>query len=211
MTRLLSLALLGATASFAAVAAPSPKRVRGTVVSIAPDTLVVRPAAGADVSVALTPDTRFSTVSKASLADIKPDTYIGTAAKGDGDTATALEVLIFPQALRGTGEGHYGWDRIADPTASGEAASMMTNGTVASSMTEGAATPTGGSRLTVTYKGGQQTVVVPPSTPIVLLHPGADRATVKAGERVFVSALDDDGKLTARGVTVGEAGVPPPM
>jgi len=224
-------AYLAAAASFtfisAALAEPHPQRIRGTVTSIASDSLVVHPATGPDVTIALGSGTKYATVTKASLSDINKDSYIGTATKGSGATLVALEVVVFAPSMRGVGDGHYDWDKITDTTLSGDhkTASAMTNGNVdqasappggtkvKSSMTNGnvdtSAEKGGAKQLVVSYKGGKQTIVVPPTAPVVNLEP-AEMSAVTAGAPVFVIASDDDGKLSGGLVAVGK-GVTPPM
>src|SRR6202051_1486778 len=155
--------------STAAFASPQPERVRGTVASISPTTLVVQTASGADISVALTGKTHYLQVEKSSLNHSDPGSFIGTATKSIGSLMVALEVVIFPASMAGTGEGHYAWDKLPDTTQAGGAAtaSSLTNGTVAA-----VAAQNGAQQLTVTYKGGQQTILVPPTAPIVAYHPG---------------------------------------
>ena len=230
MSRLLALTLAAGTAlmSTAALAAPTPERVRGTVASVSGDTLTVRMADGHSVPVTLTEGTHYLEVAKSSLSHVAPGSYIGTAAKAIGSQLVALEVVVFPPALKGTGEGHYAWDRIPDTTLSGDDAtsSTMTNGTVSaaaplggdttvnSSMTNGTvsnAAETGGAKqITVTYKGGQQIVIVPPTAPIVTFRLGT-KADVTPGAAVFVNGLSDNGTVSARAVAVGIDGVKPPM
>ena len=229
MTRTLALSLFAATSlSFAAVAAPTPHRVRGTVQSMSNDSLVVQQATGGNVTVALSPDTKYATVTKSDLAHVEKDSYIGTATKTVGEQLVALEVLIFPAAMRGAGDGHYPWDKINDTTMSGAGmtASQMTNGNidtvapaqggkqVQSSMTNGnvdsTADKSGAKQITVSYKGGKQTIVVPPTAPIVTLKP-AEMSAVKQGDVVFVNGTEDGGKMTGRFVAIGSNGVVPPM
>ncbi len=231
MTRLPGLALFATTAlSLAATAvqaAPEHHRVRGTVVSVSPTTLVVHPATGSDVSVAIGADTKYATVVKSDLSKVDKDSYIGTATKTVGEQLVALEVVIFPAAMRGAGDGHYDWDSIGDTTTGGHAtASSMTNGnveaaapaggakTVSSAMTNGnvdtATDKSGAKQIVVSYKGGKQTIVVPPTAPIVMFQPG-DMSIVKTGETVFVNGTEDAGKVTGGFVAVGSNGVVPPM
>lgn len=226
MTRILGLALAATTFLTTAALAATPERVRGTVKSISATELVVHTAAGPDVTVGLGESTRYTQVVKADLNKIEKDTYIGTATKEVGGKLVALEVVLFPPAMKGAGEGHYGWDKIPDTTQAGSSAtsSMMTNGTVAavgaggatanSTMTNGtvsAESAKGGAKqLTVTYKGGEQSILVPPTAPIVTFQSGA-MSDVAAGKTVFVNASNNDGKLTANSVAVGTNGVNPPM
>lgn len=173
-------------------------RVRGSVVSLDGSTLTVKTRQGADVTIKLADNFRIASVVKASLADIKPGVFIGTATVAKEGGSHALEVLVFPEALRGTGEGDYPWDLTPD--------SMMTNGTVGSSV-DNVAGPT----ITVAYKGGERKITVAPDTPIVTLGP-ADKSDIKPGTPVFSTTQKQaDGSLTAAAVTVGKNGVIPPM
>ena len=143
-----------ALAASNAVAAP--ERVRGTIAGVSGDTLTVDTAAGQIVPVTLTDRTRYLKVAPSSFNHVDPGAYIGTATKSIGDQLIALEVVIFPPSLKGTGEGHYAWDRIPDTTLSGVGTtpSEMTNGTVStvgapttvnSTMTNGTVSSTTGS------------------------------------------------------------------
>lgn len=229
MKRLIGLTVMATTAlCVSAVAAPEHERVRGTVSSISGETMMVHTASGSDVPVMLGSSTKYVMVEKASLDNVEKGSYIGTATKSVGSTLVALEVVVFPPSMKGTGDGHYGWDKLPDTTVSGggTTASAMTNGSVAavapssqapavnSSMTNGNVASTsaqgGAKQLTVTYKGGEQTIVVPPTAPIVTFKPGA-MSEVTKGATVFVSATRDDGKVTANMVAVGAKGVTPPM
>jgi hypothetical protein len=229
MKRLLGFTLVATAAlSVAVYAAPERERIRGTVSSVSADTLAVHTTTGEDVSIMLGSATKYLQVEKASLENIEKDSYIGTATKSVGSMLVALEVVIFPPAMKGTGDGHYAWDTVPDTTVSGsgKTASMMTNGNVAavatpsqapgvnSTMTNGsvaaASSKNGTKELTVAYKGGQQTIIVPPTAPIVTFKPGT-MADVTKGASVFVNALKDEGKFTAAAVAVGMNGVKPPM
>jgi hypothetical protein len=178
---------------------PEIVRVRGSVVSLDGSVLTVKSRQGADVTIKLADNFRVVSVVKASAADIKPGVFIGTASVlKDGTSSRALEVLVFPEALRGTGEGDYPWDLTSD--------SMMTNGTVGSSV-ENVAGPT----ITVAYKGGERKITIAPDTPIVTLGP-ADKSDIKPGNPIFSTTQKQaDGSLTAASVTVGKNGVVPPM
>jgi hypothetical protein len=229
MKQLLGLALAATTVLAApALAAPEHVRVRGTVTAVSSDMMKVKTSAGDEQTVMLDGNTHYLAVVKSSLDHIEKDSFIGTATKSVGDRMIALEVVIFPPAMKGAGEGHYGWDKIPDTTLAGGAStsSTMTNGTVAtvrpsggapavnSTMTNGtvasAATRGSAKTLTVTYKGGEQTILVPPTAPIVSFRPGT-MAEVKDGDTVFVNATEDGGKITANAVAVGTDGVKPPM
>src|ERR1700739_3539797 len=224
MYRLLALAIAAGTALAATTAVAAPERVRGTVAAVSGDTLTVRTALGQNVPVTLTDRTRYLKVAPSSLNHVDPGAYIGTATKSIGNQLIALEVTIFPPSLKGTGEGHYAWDRIPDTTLSGvgTAPSAMTNGTVStvsapttvsSAMTNGTVSSAAGSggakQIVVTYKGGKQVVLVPPTAPIVTYQLG-ERAELNPGAAVIIDAVSHDGMVIANAVAVGIDGVKPP-
>jgi hypothetical protein len=204
------------------------ERVRGTIESVEQNSMTVQTLQGGKVKVALTDATKYVTVVKSSLSNVAKGSFIGTATKGSGDFQVALEVVVFPPSMRGTGEGHYGWDALPDRTLAGggSVASSMTNGTVEAASSSGpesnvnttmtngdvqAASEQGGAKsITVTYKGGKQTILVPPTAPIVAFQP-ADHSAVMVGAHVFIKASEDGGKATADQVAVGKDGVTPPM
>jgi hypothetical protein len=184
-------------------------------------------SSGADVSLALNASTQYLQVARSSLDKIEPGSYVGTATKNVGSTQVALEVGIFPPEMRGANQGHVAWDRLPDTTVSGTTpvASMMTNGSVSAvatpsrggvetTMTNGAvsasASRNGVKQLTVTYTGGEQTILVPPSVPVVAFRPGT-KSDVSKGVFVFVDASEDGGSLTAKLVAAGIGGVKPPF
>lgn len=223
MTRIPAIALASLLSLAAAQAAPQVERLRGTIEAVQPGLITLKTLDGASETIAIADDTRFVSVVEASLDDVKDGTFIGTATKGE-NPRTALEVVLFPEAMRGTGEGHYAWDTIPDTTAGGgRVKSAMTNGTVKaespaprvkSAMTNGTvarSTGAAGERtLTVTYKEGSQTVVVPPQAPVVTFEP-ADKAVLKPGAKAFVTAAREGGAISARRVAVGKDGLTPPM
>jgi len=223
--RFLALAIAAGCALPASNAVAAPERVRGTLAAVSGDTLTVDTAVGHTVPVTLTDGTRYLKVASSSLNHVDPGAYIGTATKSIGDQLIALEVTIFPPSLKGTGQGHYAWDRIRDTTLSGvgTAPSEMTNGTVRtmsaattvnSTMTNGTVSSTAGSRgakqIVVTYKGGKRVILVPPTAPIVTYQLG-ERAELKPGAAVFINAVSHGGMVTANAVAVGIDGVKPPM
>lgn len=192
----------GAAAAPAAPPAPAPAqvtRIRGTIDKVSDHELVVHARDGSTVNITLIDPLTVATLKRVPLSAIKDDTYVGIASRnGQDGTAQALEVLVFPPAMRGAGEGHYAWDL--------EPGSMMTNAPVTGVVKTGA-----GRTLTLTYKGGTFTVHVPQRTEIVTFAP-ATRADLKPGRQVFVIAHKDaSGNLAAPRVTVGTHGVNPPM
>jgi hypothetical protein len=151
------------------------------------------------LAIALAPNFTVAAVVKKSLGDIKTGDFVGAAStKGTDGKLHALEVLIFPEALRGTGEGERAWDLTPD--------SLMTNATVA-----GIASAAQGQALKVTYKGGESEIIVAPSTPVVTFAPG-DASLLKPGAAVFIGAIKKpDGSLSATRVNAEKDGVKPPM
>ena len=174
---------------------------RATIKTISADgaALSVRTRAGEDQTVHLNPKTRVVLVVPATLADVKPGTFIGVAAlPGEGSELKAMEVHIFPEAMRGTGEGFRPFDLAPK--------SSMTNGNISARVDA-----TTGPKLTVTYKGGEQTIVIDPKTPIVALAPGA-RADLKPGAAIIARGpKQGDGSIDAAFVLVGKDGLVPPM
>ena len=198
MRRTLLAAIAVATLSLPAWAQTTPQRIRGTVKSLTDNTLVVTTREGPDVTIALAPTYTVAAVVPAKLSDAKPGTYIGTAATGPKDKLRAVEVLIFPEAMKGSGEGHYPWDLLPEST--------MTNATIESEVTG-----TDGRELTVVAKGEKLKVTVPPDAPIVTFEPG-DKAMLTPGAKVFIGAQKAaDGTLTAARVNAGKDGMTPPM
>ena len=177
----------------------TPTRIRGTVEKLDGQTLKVKSREGQELTIALAPNFTVSAVVKKSLGDIKAGDFVGAAStKGTDGKLHALEVLIFPEALRGTGEGERAWDLTPD--------SLMTNATVA-----GIAGAAQGQALKVTYKGGESEIIVAPSTPVVTFGPG-DASLLKPGAAVFIGAIKKpDGSLTAARVNAEKDGVKPPM
>ena len=196
--------LVAAAACFvlpsATLAAGTTNNVRGMIEHVGGDTMQVKDSNGTSVTVRLAQNAKIVSVSKASLADVKPGTFIGTAAIPQPDgRLQAIEIHIFPESMRGTGEGDRGWDLGAG--------SSMTNGTVGQEVNK-----VEGNTLTVKYRGGDKTVTVTPSTKVVTLVPG-DRNDLKPNEKVFIpaAAAVASGSFEANRVTVGKDGVAPPM
>ena len=174
-------------------------RVRGTIERIDGSTYVVKTRDGAELKVAVADNPEIAGVVKASLSDIKQGSFVGVTAMPQADgSQRALEVHIFPEAMRGTGEGHYPWDLRPQST--------MTNANV-----EQAVTGVDGQTLTLKYKDGEKKIFVPTSTPIVVYVQG-DKSDLKPGAKVFIAAIKQpDGTLQARAWRVGRDGVTPPM
>ena len=190
--------------SFALAQAPQgkPATVRGKISAAEKDSLKVTTSAG-DVLVRLPENVRIGGVEAAKLADVTAGRFVGTTAVKQPDgTLKALEVHIFPESARGTGEGHRPWDL--------QPGSTMTNANV-EKVESVSVQNVQGEMLTLKYKDGEQKVVVPPGTPIVKNVPG-DRSLLKPGTGVYVAAVrGNDGTLTATRVTAGVGGIMPPM
>jgi hypothetical protein len=188
--------------SASAQAASEQVRIRGTIVRVDAKTLVVQDRGGEVVSLARPADMAVSEVYRIKLSDIKQGSFIGTAAMPQADgTQKALEVVVFPEAARGTGEGHRPWDLLPQST--------MTNATVAD-LASAPKSVRGGQQLRLTYKGGEKTVIVPPDVPVVTFRPGTETLLVP-GAKVLVNAQEKNGTPTALRVTAGRNGFAPPM
>ena len=194
-------ALLGVVAASSAWAQQGQSvRVRGTIEKVDGKTLLVKARDGATLTLALADNAQVVGVAKASLGDIKEGAFIGSGAMPQADgSQKALEVHIFAESQRGTGEGHRPWDGAPNST--------MTNGTVGATVT-GVDGPT----ITVKYKDGEKKIVVPPGVPIVRYEIG-NLSELKPGAKIFIAGANkkDDGTLEAAAVSVGRDGITPPM
>ena len=216
-------ALLGAaTAMTAAMAADPPAHIRGTIVSATPENLTVRTNEGS-VSVAFDAATRISGVVPSSLGQIKPGTFVGIANVPGTGASSALEVVVFPEALKGSGLGDYPWDLAPAAVRGGAQTSAMTNGTVKSStttseiatssaMTNGTVKKTSNANglvLTVDFGKGEKTIEVPSGVPVVGVVQ-ADSSKLLPGARVFIATKPNAPKSAAF-IAVGINGTVPPM
>jgi hypothetical protein len=192
-------ALTFAGAAFAQSPADRPERIRGEIVSFAGGTLKVHRRGGDTVTIELNDSSRLNAVKAIPLSDIKPGSFIGAAAMPGADgKLTAKEVVVFPEAARGTGEGHYAWDLGANST--------MTNANV-----DTVVQSTSGRDLRLSYKGGSNTITVPTNVPVVTLIP-AKRADLTTGKKVFVVATRETaGTYDGKVLVVEKDGVAPPM
>ena len=195
-------AVLIAAASFAAAAqAPAnPQvRIRGTVEKLDGQMLTVKTRDGQSLTVKPAYNYLVIGIAKASAADIDTGKFIGTTTVGERDGALiALEVHIFPENMRGTGEGHRDWDLRPN--------SKMTNANVANIVSMGKDRV-----MTVQYKGGEKRILVTDAT-IVVSYNAAERSELKSGVAAFVTAArQPDGSLTAARINVGLSGQVAPM
>jgi hypothetical protein len=179
-------------------AAQAPMRVRGTIEQVDGNTLSIKARDGTPLKVVLADNAVVLAIEKRSLADIQSGMFIGTAATSEATgTLRAMEVHIFPENMRGTGEGHREWE---GPRTS------MTNAAVADTVKS-----VDGNTFTLRYKGGEQKVLVTADTPIVAYVAG-DRSDLKVGMAIFIPAATkaDDGSLRAPRISVQRT-APPPM
>lgn len=211
--------VLGLLAGADVVRAQMPvQKIAGAVVKLDGLKLEVRPIGGEPLAIKLTDNFRLSARSAADLTNLMPGAFVGTTAVAQPDgTLLAREVHVFPESMRGTGEGHRPMDS--------EAGSTMTNATIAGIGSRGApsrdtmtnatiaevSAASHGRNLTLTYKGGQKSIVVPDNVPIAMVEP-ADRALLVPGAHVVVYAsTQPDGSLVADRLTVGKIGFVPPL
>jgi Domain of unknown function (DUF5666) len=195
---------IGALVVFAAFSAsaqsPQLTNVRGKIEKIDGKTITVKTKEGV-VPVTMADNFGVLGMVKAKLSDIKENDFVGVAAspKKDGKLY-AEEVLIFPEAARGTGEGHYGWD--LKPKGD-----TMTNGTVSGTVVA----KSKGEVLSVKYKDGTKDIVVSPKTPVVSFKPG-DASLLKPGAAIFIrTPKQADGSIVAQRALLEQDGVKPPM
>ena len=166
-------ALAFSSASFAQTPDVKPERIRGDVVSFKGEMLTVHRNSGDTVSIDVKPDVGVSALKPAKLSDAKVGSYVGTPALMCGDgKLIATSMIVFPEAARGTAEGHFAYDFGPQST--------MTNANVVSVVTG-----TSGRELNLSYKGGSSTVTVPENVPVVTPVPAA-RTDLTAGKKVFV-------------------------
>ena len=197
---LIAVAMVIASSLFAiAQQPPSPSRVRGTIEGVDGDMLAVKSRAGEDVKLRMTADMRVVGIVKIALSDIKVGSFIGTTTvPGPDGSQNAIEVHVFPEEMRGTGEGSRPFDLRPNST--------MTNATVAQTVAGN-----DGHTLLIKYKDGEKKVVVAPDTPVVTYVP-ADRSELKAGAKVIAAMKKlPDGSFETNRVSVGRDGLTPPM
>jgi hypothetical protein len=197
---LFALAMVAASTIYAiAQQPPSPTRVRGSIENVNGDVLAVKSRGGEDFSLRMTPDIRVVGITRIALADIKVGSFIGTTTvPGPDGVQNAVEVHVFPEDMRGTGEGSRPYDLRPN--------SSMTNATVAESVVSN-----DGHTLLIKYRDGEKKVQVAPETPVVTYVP-ADKNDLKPGAKViaFMKKLPD-GSFETNRVSVGRDGLTPPM
>jgi hypothetical protein len=192
----LSFALI--CASWPASAADDTVRIRGTIERVEGPVYVVKNRDGAELKLTVTDNPLFVAIAPSTMADIKPGMFVGSAGTMQADgTQKAIEVHIFPESMRGTGEGHYDWDLKPQ--------TKMTNGNV-----EQTVAGVDGPLLSVKYKDGEKKLLVTPETVVVTYVPG-NKDDLKPGTRIFVAAAkkQPDGTLQTPRITYGRNGAGP--
>lgn len=195
------------------------QRIRGDIEAVNGHDLALKTGTGQLVTVRLTDNVRVSARSAADLGAIKPGAFVGTTAIPQPDgTLSAVEVHVFPESMRGTGEGHRPMDTapgstmtnatVTSVTAAGKAVrrNTMTNATVADVAASGR-----GLRITLKYKDGEKTVVVADDVPVVMVEPGDASMLVPGAHVVVTTSKQLDGMLTSDRITVGRNGLVPPI
>lgn len=197
---LIAVTMVAASTIYAIAQQPStPSRVRGTIEAVDGDVIAVKSRAGEDVKLHMTGDVKIVGIIKIALAEIKVGSFIGTTTVPGPDGANnAVEVHVFPENMRGTGEGSRPYDLKPN--------SSMTNATVEQSVVGN-----DGHTLNIKYKDGEKKVLVSPETPVVTYVP-ADKSDLKPGAKViaFMKKLPD-GSFETNRVSVGRDGLTPPM
>jgi hypothetical protein len=180
---------------------PAQVRVRGTIEKVdGPVLTVLSRDHQQTYKIKVADNAAVRGIVKAALADIKANSFIGVSGMPQADgSQKALEIHIFPEAMRGTGEGHRPWDLVPNST--------MTNATVTQQV-KGVQ----GEEITLKYKEGEKKIVVTPQTVIVTYVPG-DKSELKPGAKIFIAGAQkkDDGTLEAAAISVGRDGLAPPM
>ncbi|KQP41667.1 hypothetical protein [Methylobacterium sp. Leaf106] len=173
-------------------------RYRGTIEKVDGTAVTIKPRVGEALTVSMAPDVKVLAASTGKITDIKPDSYIGTAAIPQPDgSQKALQVTVFASSLRGTADGHYPWDLGSNST--------MTNGAI------GTISGTEGRTLLVKYQGGEKKVNVPDDVPVTLVDPGDKSIVVDGAKVVAFTKKGTDGKPTAVILIVGRNGTVPSM
>jgi hypothetical protein len=200
MLRLVSAAVLGLFAVISTVHAQDTVRLRGTVVGMDGPMYIIKLRGGSEAKVSLAENALVVAIVKASLADIKQGVFVGTTGMPQADgSQKAIEVHIFPEAMRGTGEGHYAWDLRPQST--------MTNANV-----EQTVAGVDGQTLTLKYKDGEKKILVTPDTMIVTYVKG-DKSEITLGTKIFIAAAKKqlDGTFQTPRINYGKDGLGPPM
>jgi hypothetical protein len=183
-------------ASSAVAQAPDTVRVRATIESVDGQMVTAKSRDGAELKIHLADNAPVNEVVKVALSDVKPNSYVAVTAMPQPDgSQKATAVIIFPEAMRGLGDGHRPWDYQANST--------MTNATVDTSVAN-----VDGEKLTVKYKDGEKTVLITPTTEIAT-YAKKSLADLKPGEKIFIASTkkNPDGTLEASNISFGDYAV----
>ena len=204
MSKLIQRTLTAASLAFvfaaSAASAQETVRIRGVIESVDGPVYVVKNRDGAELKLTVTDPPLYVAIVKATMADIKPGMFVGATGQTQPDgSQKAIEVHIFPESMRGTGEGHYDWDLKPN--------TKMTNANVDQTVNGN-----DGQTLSVKYKDGEKKILVTPETAVVTYVPGS-KDDLKPGIKVFVGAAKkmDDGTVQTPRITYGKDGLTPPM
>ncbi len=204
MSKLIQRTLTAAGLAFvfaaSAVSAQETVRIRGVIESVDGPVYTVKNRDGAELKLTVTDPPLYVAIVKATMADIKPGMFVGATGQTQPDgSQKAIEVHIFPEAMRGTGEGHYDWDLKPN--------TKMTNANVDQTVNGN-----DGQTLSVKYKDGEKKILVTPETAVVTYVPGS-KDDLKPGIKIFVGAAkkQPDGTVQTPRVTYGKDGLTPPM
>jgi hypothetical protein len=196
----LAASILALAFTVSSASAQGTVRVRGIIEKVEGNAFVVKSRDGRELKVVPADNALVVAIVKASPADIKQGSFVGVTGMPQADgSQRAIEVHIFPEAMRGTGEGHYAWDLRPQST--------MTNANV-----EHAVTAVDGQTLTLKYKDGEKKIIVPPEATVVTYTTG-DKSELKPGTKIFIAAAKNlpDGSLEAPRINYGKDGLTPPM
>jgi hypothetical protein len=196
----LAASILALAFTVSSASAQGTVRVRGIIEKVEGNAFVVKSRDGRELKVVPADNALVVAIVKASPADIKQGSFVGVTGMPQADgSQRAIEVHIFPEAMRGTGEGHYAWDLRPQST--------MTNANV-----EHAVTAVDGQTLTLKYKDGEKKIIVPPEATVVTYTTG-DMSELKPGTKIFIAAAKNlpDGSLEAPRINYGKDGLTPPM
>jgi hypothetical protein len=198
--RTLTAAGLAFVLAASAASAQETVRIRGVIESVDGPVYLVKNRDGAELKLTVTDPPLYVAIVKATMADIKPGMFVGATGQTQPDgSQKAIEVHIFPESMRGTGEGHYDWDLKPN--------TKMTNANVDQTVNGN-----DGQTLSVNYKDGEKKILVTPETAVVTYVPGS-KDDLKPGIKIFVGAGKKmaDGTVQTPRVTYGKDGLTPPM
>jgi len=215
LSLLVSIGLVLGVGAVAAIAQTPARKIAGDVVRLDAGVLQVKTAAGEEVRAKLADKTRISTRAASDLAHVRQGSFIGTTAapRADG-TLVASEVHIFPEAMRGTGEGHRpmtGTNTMTNATVSKISGGGAARNTVANATVADVAIANGERTLTLTYNGGEAVVSVPADTPVMTVDVGDPSMLVPGTHVIVYATADPSGALVADRVSVGKDGYVPPL